>query len=55
MGGWGKRKSFGRRIRDSEYEKTPASGKVAGGQGGQKFPPLKPLPFCPPISRPACR
>jgi len=32
MGGWGKRKSFRRRIRDSEYEKTPLAKRPASAR-----------------------
>jgi len=52
-----KRKSFGGAFVLSEYEKIRRGGKALlrlsasdGQAGGQKFPPLKPLPFCPPSS-----
>jgi len=40
---------LGGAFRQAKYEKTRLGEKEGGqGEGGQKFPPLKPLPFCPP-------
>jgi len=48
MGGWDKSNTPWRRISQSEILKIAAEKKSGESEGGQKFLPPNPLPFCPP-------